>query len=199
MKLDFDKSNGLLPVIVQDVCTMQVLMLGYMNEEAFEKTCKTKLVTFYSRSRKKLWVKGETSGNYLHVVDVFPDCDKDAILILGNPCGPACHTGTTSCFGEETGKGYLYRLQDTINKRINANAEDSYTNKLFVSGINKIAQKVGEESVEMIIEAKDDNTDLFKNEAADLLYHILILFKAKNIQLEDVEQVLKNRTREMPE
>lgn len=193
MKPDFDKSNGLVPVIVQDACTMQVLMLGYMNEEAYEMTRKTKLATFYSRSRKELWLKGESSGNYLHVVDMVLDCDRDTILILANPSGPACHTGSKSCFADETSKGYLYRLQQTINQRIEDNVKGSYTNMLFTKGVNKVAQKVGEEAVELIIEAKDDNIDLFKNEAADLLYHMLILFKTKKIQLEDVEEVLRNR------
>lgn len=193
MKPDFDKSNGLVPVIVQDACTMQVLMLGYMNEEAYEMTRKTKLVTFYSRSRKELWLKGESSGNYLHVVDMVLDCDKDTVLVLVNPSGHTCHTGTKSCFADGTGKGYLYRLQQTISQRIEDNVEGSYTNTLFTKGVNKVAQKVGEEAVELIIEAKDDNIDLFKNEAADLLYHMLILFKTKKIQLEDVEEVLRNR------
>lgn len=193
MKPDFDKSNGLVPVIVQDACTMQVLMLGYMNEEAYEMTRKTQLITFYSRSRQQLWLKGESSGNYLHVVDMFLDCDQDVILVLANPSGPTCHTGKKSCFADETSKGYLYRLQQTINQRIEDNVKGSYTNMLFTKGVNKVAQKVGEEAVELIIEAKDDNIDLFKNEAADLLYHMLILFKTKKIQLEDVEEVLRNR------
>lgn len=193
MKPDFDKSSGLLPAIVQDACTMQVLMLGYMNEEAFEMTCKNGLATFYSRSRQCIWVKGESSGNYLHVTDVLLDCDKDAILVLANPSGPICHIGTTSCFAEGTSKGYLYRLQDTIHQRIISNATESYTNQLFTKGINKMAQKVGEEAVELVIESKDDNIDLFKNEAADLLYHLLILLKAKNVQLEHIEDVLKIR------
>jgi phosphoribosyl-ATP pyrophosphohydrolase/phosphoribosyl-AMP cyclohydrolase len=194
MKPNFDKSNGLIPVVIQDACTMQVLMLGYMNEEAFEKTQESKLVTFYSRSRQMLWVKGESSGNFLNVVDIYIDCDKDTILVLANPVGPTCHTGATSCFAVETSKGYLYRLQDTINQRIDNNISDSYTNKLFNKGINKIAQKVGEEAVELVIESKDDNIDLFKNEAADLLYHFMILLKAKKIQIEDIEEVLKARS-----
>lgn len=193
MKPDFEMSKGLVPVIVQDACTMQVLMLGYMNEEAYEMTRKTQLVTFYSRSRQQLWLKGESSGNYLHVVDMFLDCDQDVILVLANPSGPTCHTGSKSCFADETSKGYLYRLQQIINQRIEGNVKGSYTNMLFTKGVNKVAQKVGEEAVELIIEAKGGNIDLFKNEAADLLYHMLILFKIKKIQLEDVEEVLRNR------
>ncbi len=193
MKPDFDKGNGLVPVVVQDACTMQVLMLGYMNETAYNKTCDTKLATFYSRSRQCLWVKGERSGNYLQVIDIRFDCDSDAILLMANPQGPTCHTGTVSCFSIDSSKGYLYRLQNTISSRIDDSTANSYTYGLFAKGINKIAQKVGEEAIELVIESKDDNIDLFKNEAADLLYHMLVLFKAKNILLEDIEDVLRAR------
>ncbi len=193
MKIDFSKGNGLVPVIIQDNLTLQVLMVGYMNEEAFEKTSLEKKVTFFSRSKNRLWTKGETSGNYLFVEEVLADCDNDSILIKVNPAGPTCHTGSTSCFGEAPSKGFIYQLQQIINQRIEEDASDSYTNKLYRKGINKVAQKVGEEAVELIIEAKDDNQDLFKNEAADLLYHLLILLKTKKITLEDIEEVLQER------
>lgn len=191
--IDFDKGNGLVPVIIQDVNTLQVLMLGYMNEEAYQKTQTEKRVTFYSRSKNRLWTKGEESGNFLNVADIQLDCDSDTLLIKAIPNGPTCHTGSTSCFKEETAKGFLYQLESTIQQRIDENAQDSYTNKLFRRGINKVAQKVGEEAVELVIEAKDDNDYLFKNEAADLLYHFLILLKAKGTNLEEIEGVLKKR------
>lgn len=193
MLIDFSKTNGLVPVIIQNYQNQQVLMLGYMNEEAFAKTQAEGKVTFFSRSQNRLWTKGETSGNFLFVKDILIDCDNDTILIKADPIGPTCHTGSTTCFSEETAKGFLYELQKTIAQRIDENDVDSYTNKLFRKGINKVAQKVGEEAVELVIEAKDDNEDLFKNEAADLLYHFLILLKIKNVTLEDVELVLKNR------
>jgi phosphoribosyl-ATP pyrophosphohydrolase/phosphoribosyl-AMP cyclohydrolase len=195
MNIDFSKSGGLVPVIIQDVNTNQVLMLGYMNEEAFEKTKKEGKVTFYSRSKNRLWTKGETSGNYLIVNEILLDCDNDTLLIKSTPQGPTCHTGATSCFNEETAKGFLYKLENTIEKRITENPEGSYTSKLFNKGVNKVAQKVGEEAVELVIEAKDDNLDLFKNEAADLLYHFLILLKTKNVKLTDIEEVLKGRSK----
>jgi len=193
MNIDFNKGNGLVPAIIQHNNTLQVLMLGYMNEEAFNKTKAAQQVTFFSRSKNRLWTKGETSGNFLMVKDIQIDCDNDSILIKAIPSGPTCHTGNTSCFKEETAKGFLYDLQATINKRIDNNEEQSYTNQLFKKGINKVAQKVGEEAVELIIEAKDDNKELFKNEAADLMYHYLILLKAKGFSLEAIEQVLKSR------
>jgi len=193
MKIDFNKTNGLVPVIIQDYQTFQVLMLGYMNEDAFLKTQEENKVTFFSRSKNRLWTKGETSGNFLLVKDIQIDCDNDTILIKAEPKGPACHTGSFSCFGEESANGFLYKLEETISQRIDGNVENSYTNTLFKRGINKIAQKVGEEAVELVIEAKDDNTALFKNEAADLLYHFLILLKAKEMKLTDIELVLKNR------
>jgi len=193
MNINFKKSNGLIPVIIQDDATLQVLMLGYMNEEALNKTREEKKVTFFSRSKNRLWTKGETSGNFLWVNDIQTDCDNDTILIKVNPQGSTCHTGSSSCFNQETTKGFIYQLQKTISVRIDTNDENSYTNKLFKKGINKIAQKVGEEAVELVIEAKDNNEELFKNEAADLLYHFLILLKAKNTKLEEVESILSER------
>jgi phosphoribosyl-ATP pyrophosphohydrolase/phosphoribosyl-AMP cyclohydrolase len=193
MYIDFSKTNGLVPVIIQNYQNQQVLMLGYMNEEAFAKTQAEGKVTFFSRSKNRLWTKGETSGNFLLVKDILVDCDNDTILIKADPSGPTCHTGSTTCFKEETAKGFLYELQQTIAQRIDDNDADSYTNKLFRKGINKVAQKVGEEAVELVIEAKDNNEELFKNEAADLLYHLLILLKTKDVKLEDIELILKNR------
>ena len=193
MNIDFKKGNGLVPAIIQDDTTLQILMLGYMNEEALAKTQKEKQVTFFSRSKNRLWTKGETSGNYFSVIDIQEDCDNDTLLIKVKPKGPACHTGAKACFNNDTSKGFLYELEQTISQRIDNNEENSYTNKLFKSGVNKVAQKVGEEAVELVIEAKDNNIDLFKNEAADLLYHFLILLKAKNVKLEEVERVLVER------
>jgi phosphoribosyl-AMP cyclohydrolase / phosphoribosyl-ATP pyrophosphohydrolase len=195
MNIDFKKADGLVPVIVQDYTTLQVLMLGYMNEEAFTKTEAEGRVTFFSRSKNRLWTKGETSGNFLIVKEIKIDCDNDTILIKAMPTGIVCHTGAQTCFGESDTKGFLYKLEETINQRIDENDETSYTNKLYKSGINKVAQKVGEEAVELVIEAKDNNDELFKNEAADLLYHFLILLKAKNITLEDVERILGGRVK----
>lgn len=193
MKIDFKKGDGLVPVIVQNNTTLQVLMLGYMNEEAYLKTQVEKRVTFYSRSKSRLWTKGEESGHFLLVKDIQSDCDNDTLLIKAEPLGPTCHKGTTSCFAEETPKGFLYELEQTIARRIAADDESSYTNKLYKRGINKVAQKVGEEAVELIIEAKDNDEHLFKNEAADLLYHFLILLKAKGFVLQDIEEVLEGR------
>lgn len=193
MTINFNKTNGLVPVIIQDATTLQVLMLGYMNEEAYNKTLSEKKVTFFSRSKKRLWTKGETSGNYLLVEDIYLDCDNDTLLIFAKANGPTCHTGNISCFNTNFSKGFLYQLEQTIHQRIDENLENSYTNKLFKRGINKVAQKVGEEAVELVIEAKDNNEDLFKNEAADLLYHFLILLKAKKMNLETIENVLRNR------
>lgn len=193
MNPDFNKTNGLLPAIVQDAISQQVLMLGYMNEEAFEKTKADGRVTFFSRSKNRLWTKGETSGNYLKVQEIKIDCDNDTLLISALPLGPVCHTGTQSCFGETGAKGFLYKLEQTIADRVAADDPNSYTNTLLKRGINKVAQKVGEEAVELVIEAKDNNDDLFKNEAADLLFHFLILLKAKGFGLEDIEKVLAAR------
>jgi phosphoribosyl-AMP cyclohydrolase / phosphoribosyl-ATP pyrophosphohydrolase len=192
-QLNFSKSNGLVPAVIQDSATLQVLMVGFMNEEAFEKTRKEGKVTFFSRSKNRLWTKGETSGNFLIVKEITTDCDNDSVLIKVNPAGPVCHTGKTSCFGDETAKGFAYKLEQIIDQRIKENVPDSYTNKIFSKGLNKVAQKVGEEAVELVIEAKDNNIELFKNEAADLLYHMLILFKIKGVSLAEIEECLKDR------
>ncbi len=195
MQIAFTKyADGLVPVIIQDTKTNIVLMLGFMNEEALEQTKKTSLVTFFSRSKNCLWVKGETSQNYLHVADIKTDCDNDTILIKANPSGPVCHTGAATCFNEiNESADFLSELEEIISERKNSNSEKSYTASLFQKGINKIAQKVGEEAIELVIEAKDDNDDLFKNEAADLLFHYLILLQAKGFKLNDIIEVLKSR------
>ncbi len=193
LNIDFSKGDGLVPVVIQDNTTLQVLMAGYMNEEAYRKTEDEGLVTFYSRSRQSLWTKGETSGNYLRVVTIETDCDSDTILIKAEPAGPVCHTGTWSCFGEQSAKGFIYRLEDIINSRIEEDSSGSYTSRLFNEGTGKIAQKVGEEAVELVIEAMGDNIGLFKNEAADLLYHLLILLRAKQVNLSEIEEVLLSR------
>ncbi|MCQ9639565.1 bifunctional phosphoribosyl-AMP cyclohydrolase/phosphoribosyl-ATP diphosphatase HisIE [Chryseobacterium sp. WG14] len=195
MKIKFDKSNGLVPVVIQDHITLQVLMLGYMNEEAFQKTKKEGVVTFFSRSKNRLWTKGEESGNFLTVKDISLDCDQDTILIKVIPRNVVCHTGSFSCFGNKDPKGFLYELEEKISQRIDSRSEESYTYSLYQRGINKVAQKVGEEAVELVIEAKDNNAELFKNEAADLIYHFLILLKAKGFTLEEIEDVLQNRNR----
>lgn len=193
MKLDFSKNNGLIPVIIQNSETQQVLMLGYMNEEALQKTKEKNVVTFFSRSKNRLWTKGETSGNFLNVVSIKEDCDNDSLLIQVNPKGPTCHNGTTSCFANEAEISFLNQLENTIEERVNNPTSESYVASLFQKGINKIAQKVGEEAVELVIEAKDDNQDLFIGEAADLLFHYLLLLKAKNLKLSNIEAELKNR------
>lgn len=195
MNIDFTKSpDGLVPAIIQDVDTGKVLMLGYMNHEAFQKTEKEKRVTFYSRSKKRLWTKGEESGNFLNVKQILVDCDNDTILVKANPTGPVCHTGSDTCFNEKnTSIDFLHKLEKTINDRKNNPSEKSYTSSLFGKGINKIAQKVGEEATELVIEAKDNNVELFNNEAADLLFHYLILLSAKNSNLNDVIEVLIKR------
>ena len=194
MKVDFSKNDGLVPVIIQQIYTNQVLMLGYMNQEALDKTQAEGKVTFFSRSKNRLWTKGETSGNFLFLKEITVDCDNDTLLIKVLPQGPTCHTASTSCFKEETAKGFLYQLEDTIEQRIADGSGKSYTSSLFKRGVNKVAQKVGEEAVELVIESKDDNLDLFKNEAADLLYHFLILLKTKDVKLKEVEEVLKARS-----
>jgi phosphoribosyl-ATP pyrophosphohydrolase/phosphoribosyl-AMP cyclohydrolase len=193
MILDFSKNNGLIPTIIQDNQTQQVLMLGYMNEAALQKTQRDKIVTFFSRSKNHLWTKGETSGNYLKVVSIKEDCDQDALLIKVIPNGPTCHNGTTSCFADEAQLPFLNQLEYVIEGRIANQNGNSYVASLFQKGINKIAQKVGEEAVELVIEAKDNNKDLFLNEAADLLFHYLLLLKAKGFGLADVETILKSR------
>lgn len=197
MKVDFEKfPDGLVPAIVQDAGTQKVLMLGYMNRESFGKTNETGKVTFFSRSRRKLWTKGETSGNFLEVKEILIDCDDDAILIKANPAGAVCHTGADTCFDEANeSENFLSELEKVIKARKENPSENSYTAQLFQKGINKIAQKVGEEAVELIIEAKDENHELFTGEAADLLYHFLVLLRAKNVELSDVLETLKQRRR----
>ncbi len=198
MKINFNKNNdGFVPAIIQDASTKNVLMLGYMNQEAYDKTIETKKVTFFSRSKQRLWTKGEESGNILNLVDIKNDCDKDTLLITVNPVGPTCHKGTDTCWGEDNklSFGFLSELEDVIqNRKENQNDEKSYVASLFRKGINKIAQKVGEEAVEVVIEAKDDNEELFLNESADLLFHYLILLQAKGYELKDVVNILKLRS-----
>lgn len=192
-KIDFAKNGGLVPCIVQDANTGRVLMLGYMNQDALRKTLDERRVTFYSRSKSRLWTKGETSGNYLECVDVLSDCDNDTLLVKAIPTGPVCHTGADTCFNEANASFSLKSLEDLIQGRKTTPVAGSYTNKLLDAGINKIAQKVGEEAVELVIESKDDNRDLFLNEAADLMYHYLVLLAAKGLALEDVTEVLRER------
>ena len=196
MELNFSKNkDGLIPVIIQDSISKTVLMLGYMNDEAIRKTKKTGNVTFYSRTKKRLWTKGEESGNFLRLVNMKVDCDNDTILIYVKPEGPTCHLGTDSCWGEKNLSkfGYLSQLEEIIAERKKDDKKNSYVASLFREGINKIAQKVGEEATETIIEAKDENKQLFLNESADLLFHYLILLQAKGFRLSDVEKVLLTR------
>lgn len=191
--IQFEKATGLLPCVIQDATTSKVLMVGYMNEEALLKTIEDKRVTFFSRSKQRLWTKGETSGNFLHLVDIIADCDQDCLLIKVNPEGPVCHKGTDTCFNEVNSGFSLSLLEKVIQDRMNNPSPSSYTSKLVKDGINKIAQKVGEEAVELVIEAKDDNKELFLNEAADLMYHYLLLLSVKDTSLADVEKVLALR------
>lgn len=192
--LDFEKVNGLMPCVIQDEMTQKVLMLGYMNKEALEKTQTENRVTFFSRTKNRLWTKGETSGNFLKVKSITSDCDNDTLLIKVDPVGKVCHTGSDTCFDEKNeGDAFLFHLEKVIQDRKNNPSEKSYTSELFQKGINKIAQKVGEEAVEIVIEAKDENDDLFLGEAADLMYHYLVLLAAKNKDLEDVINVLRSR------
>ncbi|HVG41934.1 MAG TPA: bifunctional phosphoribosyl-AMP cyclohydrolase/phosphoribosyl-ATP diphosphatase HisIE [Chitinophagaceae bacterium] len=195
MKVDFSKySDGLVPAVVQDNNTQKVLMLGFMNEEALKKTEETALVTFYSRTKKRLWTKGEESGNHLNLKQILLDCDSDTLLIKAEPSGPVCHTGADTCWSEKNHRDdFLYYLEDIIKLRRKSEDKSSYVKSLFDKGINKIAQKVGEEAVEMVIEAKDVNHELFLGEAADLLFHYMLLLQAKNCSLDDVVQVLKQR------
>ncbi len=194
MTPDFSKyADGLIPVIIQDVDTLEVLMLGFMNEEAYNKTQAEGKVTFYSRSKQRLWTKGETSGNFLLVKEILLDCDQDTLLIKAVPQGPTCHTGDISCFGKANDTFSLQQLEKVIIDRKNNPSEKSYTASLFAKGINKIAQKVGEEAVEIVIEAKDNNKDLFLGEAADLMFHYLVLLQAKGFTLQDVIKVLESR------
>lgn len=192
-KLDFKKSNGLIPCIVQDAITQTVLMLGYMNEPALQQTMEDKRLTFFSRSKQRLWTKGETSGNYLKLVNLAQDCDSDALLIKALPTGPVCHTGADTCFNEKNEAKGLEFLEQLIHERKRNPKPGSYTNSLLDSGINKMAQKVGEEAIELVIEAKDNDRNLFLNEAADLMYHYLVLLAAKGNKLEDVVSILKQR------
>jgi len=191
--IDFSKLNGLVPCIVQDTQTGRVLMLGFMNEEAVQKTINEKKVTFFSRSKQRLWTKGETSGNFLDLVEMKMDCDHDTLLAKVNPRGPACHTGADTCFNEENKNWDLSALEAIIAQRKTTPKKGSYTSSLFDAGINKVAQKVGEEAVEMIIEAKDNNEELFLNEAADLMFHYLVLLSAKGYALKDVLKILGDR------
>jgi phosphoribosyl-ATP pyrophosphohydrolase/phosphoribosyl-AMP cyclohydrolase len=195
MKIDFTKNEGLVPTIIQDVKTQKVLMLGYMNRAAYEKTVEEKKVTFFSRSRQKLWTKGETSGNELLVKEIMIDCDQDTLLIKAVPIGPVCHTGKDTCFDEknERTEDFLYTLEEIIEDRKKNAPEGSYTSKLFSAGLNKISQKVGEEATEVVIAALNEKDEQFKDEAADLLYHLLVLLRAKGISLRDINTVLADR------
>ena len=195
MKLDFEKMGGLIPAIVQDNNTNKVLMLGFMNEEAYEETKETGKVTFFSRTKNRLWMKGETSGNTLQVVSMMVDCDKDTILIKANPAGPVCHTGADTCFGEKNVEDimFLKYLQDFIEQRRQEMPEGSYTTSLFLKGVNRMAQKVGEEAVETVIEATNGTEDGFIYEASDLIYHLIVLLTSKGLRLEDLARELKKR------
>jgi len=196
MKIDFEKMGGLVPAIIQDATTKNVLMLGFMNEEAYQKTLDTKHVTFWSRTRQTLWTKGETSGHFLHLVSMQIDCDNDTLLVKVNPVGPTCHTGTDTCWGEDNEMNpllFLTELQDFINKRKEEMPEGSYTTKLFKDGVNKIAQKVGEEALETVIEATNGTNDHLVYEASDLLYHLLVLLTEKELRIEDVAAELQKR------
>lgn len=191
---DFDKGNGLVVAIIQDHRTSRVLMTGYMNKEALDITLRDGKVTFWSRSKNRLWTKGEESGNHLFVEQVLTDCDNDALLFKVRPAGPVCHTGADTCFGEtNTNDDELWILEETIRERIAAREDSSYTSRLVRSGINKVAQKVGEEAVELVIEAKDDDREKFLNEGADLVYHLLVLLQAKGCSLNDIRTVLRDR------
>ena len=194
MTPDFSKyADGLMPVIIQDSISNKVLMLGFMNEESFAKTNADGKVTFFSRSKQRLWTKGETSNNFLLVKEIIADCDNDTLLIKASPTGPVCHTGADTCFNENNSSFSLEKLEEIIADRKNNPSASSYTSSLFAKGINKIAQKVGEEAVELVIESKDDNKEKFLSEAADLLYHYLVLLQAKNYKLQDVENILAQR------
>ncbi|MDC9721687.1 MAG: bifunctional phosphoribosyl-AMP cyclohydrolase/phosphoribosyl-ATP diphosphatase HisIE [Urechidicola sp.] len=195
MDINFDKQTGLVPAIIQDASTKNVLMLGYMNQESFDKTITTNSVTFFSRSKQRLWTKGEESGSFLELVSIKNDCDNDTLLIQAIPKGPTCHKGTDSCWGKDNIQeyGFLSTLENTIKNRKENLDDSSYVASLFKKGINKIAQKVGEEAVEVVIEAKDNDADLFLNESADLLFHYLILLQAKGFKLNDIVEVLKTR------
>lgn len=196
MTIDFNKSEGLVPVVIQDEKTLEVLMLGYMNEEAYQKTKTEGKVTFFSRSKKRLWTKGEESGNFLHVVSIKEDCDQDTLLIKVNPVGATCHNGTRSCFDSEFNQNFIFELEKIIDDRYNNPLEGSYVNKLRARGINKIAQKVGEEGVETVIAALNETEHDFVNEASDLLFHLLVLMREKNVSLATIAKNLENRNSE---
>lgn len=196
MNIDFEKMNGLVPAIIQDNTTRNVLMLGYMNREAYEKTLATGKVTFWSRSRNCLWTKGETSGNFLNLVDIKVDCDNDTLLVRVNPTGPACHLGTDTCWGETNDANpllFLTELQDFINKRHEEMPEGSYTTSLFKDGLNRMAQKVGEEALEAVIEATNGTNDRLVYEASDMFYHLIVLLTSKGLRIEDIAKELKER------
>lgn len=194
--VDFQKTDGLVPAIIQDHLSNKVLMLGYMNREALEQTLSDGKVTFFSRSKNRLWTKGESSSNFLHLIDIAVDCDQDTLLIKARPDGPTCHTGADTCWNEKNvSNDFLQQLENVIRQRRDQPDDNSYTTSLFKRGINKIAQKVGEEAVELVIEAKDNNADLFLNEAADLLFHYLILLSAKGYELGDVVKILEGRNK----
>lgn len=195
MEIDFTKDGGLVPAVIQDAVTDKVLMVGFMNEEALARTRAEGKVTFYSRSKQRLWTKGETSGHFLYVKDILVDCDKDTLLIKAAPAGPVCHTGNDTCWNEKNSGsvGFINHLRNVIKERKDNPSEKSYTSSLFAKGINKVAQKVGEEAVELVIEAKDNNKDLFLGEAADLLFHYLVLLEHKGVELDEVIQVLEKR------
>ena len=196
MKIDFDKCGGLVPAIIQDATTKVVLMLGYMNEEALQKTQETGLVTFFSRSRQCLWTKGETSGNYLHLVDIKVDCDNDTLLIQAKPDGPTCHKGTDTCWGEENRPNsllFLSELSDFIEKRHEEMPEGSYTTSLFKDGLNRMAQKVGEEALELVIEATNGTNERLVYEGSDMLYHLIVLLTSKGLRIEDMAKELMER------
>lgn len=199
LNIDFEKVNGLVPAIVQDELTNKVLMLGYMNQEALDKTLSTEKVTFFSRTKNRLWTKGESSGNFMELVSIKLDCDRDTLLVKAKPIGLVCHTGADTCFDETnvSKTPFIDELRTIIKDRKNNPTEKSYTASLFAKGINKIAQKVGEEAVEIVIEAKDENKNLFLGEAADLLFHYLILLEAKEVELDEVMEVLINRHKKM--
>ncbi len=196
MTIDFQKAGGLVPAIVQDATTLRVLMLGYMNEEAYNKTMETKLVTFWSRSRKALWTKGETSGNFLHLVDIKEDCDHDALLVKAHPDGPTCHTGADTCWGETNERNpllFLSELNDFIEKRREEMPEGSYTTSLFLDGLNRMAQKVGEEALELVIEATNGTNERLIYEGSDMLYHLIVLLTSKGLRIEDMAAELAKR------
>lgn len=193
MNIDFDKTDGLVPVVIQDEQTLEVLMLGYMNREAYEKTTQENVVTFFSRSKNRLWTKGETSGNFLHVKSIHIDCDNDTLLVKVRPDGPTCHTGNRSCFSTDYNQNFILRLESIVNSRYDNPPEGSYVHKLRTKGVNKIAQKVGEEAVETVIAALNQTEADLINEASDLVFHLLVLLREKNLSLETIAKNLEER------